>query len=204
MWNPKTVVESAYMSDLIYFWMSAWAVLQGPGRIYRRPVCIPLTIESLEERKQRHPSFFFYYCFIQLPSDNVLCVALFFSPASVFEAVSPWHEGRRFSLLFRLRDDLWVAGNSQRETRSVLCLPLSNYMTALRERGLRHNDPLMLPNIPFLFILKVFVQSRPLMLTVPSSSRHCKRGTKHKSRASSRQRSEESASPVSPTEGCVR
>lgn len=25
---------------------------------------------------QRHP---FFYCFIQLPSDNVLCVALFFS-----------------------------------------------------------------------------------------------------------------------------
>lgn len=77
-------------------------------------------------------------------------------------------------------------------------------MTASREGELQLCDPFMVPNIPFLFILNLFVQSSPLMLAAPSSARHWKRGKRHKHGVSTGKKSELLASPITPIEGYVR
>lgn len=78
----------------------------------------------------------------------------------------------------------WPVGRRKFSTgmdlqRSVYLL--SNYMTG----ELRLHDAFMAPNIPFLFILNLFVPSSPLMLSAPLSPRHWERRKRLKRPASS-------------------
>lgn len=121
---------------------------------------------------------------------NILSIPSFLS-ARCFEAMSPWHEGRNISQSPRRSIYSLTCGSQEILNGAGLAaerLPLSNYVTASREGELQLDDPFMVPNIPFLFILNLFVQSSPLMLAAPSSPRHWQRGKKHKREASSRKK----------------
>lgn len=98
------------------------------------------------------------------------------------EVMSPWHEGRNSlgsSCRSVYRLTCGSRGNLDGDGLAAERLPLSNYMAASMEGELLLHDPFMVPNIPFLFILNLFVQSSPLMLAAPSSPRHWERGKRH-------------------------
>ncbi len=120
-------------------------------------------------------SFFFYHQIILIQYSS--SVPLFSFPHCC-EVMSPWHEGRNI-LHSPCRSICGLTCGSQKilngDGLAAERLPLSNYMTASREGELRLHNPFMVPNIPFLFILNLFVQSSPLMLAAPSSPRQKKR-----------------------------
>lgn len=91
-------------------------------------------------------------------------LVLLFSLAHCCEAMSPWHESSEIlhspcRSICRLT--CGSHGTLNGDGLTAERLPLSNYMTASRERELRLHDPFMVPNITFLFILNLFVQSSP-------------------------------------------
>lgn len=117
------------------------------------------------------------------------------------EVMSPWHKWRNilhFPCHSFLWADLWVTRTPEQGWTQSRMSPLSNYMIASREGELQCYDPLMLPNIQFLFILNLFVQRIPLMLTAPH---HLGTG---EGRSTSTELQAGKKSEVSPIEGSVR
>lgn len=130
-------------------------------------------------------SSFFPPFIIKLSSYSILRV-FFFSIPHCCEVMSPWHKGRNI-LHSPCRSIRGLTCGSQEilngDGLAAEHLPLSNYMTASREGELLLHNPFMVPNIAFLFILNLFVQSSPLMLAAPSSPRHWERGKWHQLQA---------------------
>lgn len=135
--------------------------------------------------KAEMSSFLFAFSFSSNDPYTVSFVFLSSPSLHYCEVMSPWHEGRNI-LHSPCRSIRGLTCGSQEilngDGLAAEHLPLSNYMTASREGELQLCDPFMAPNIPFLFILNLFVQSSPLMLTAPSSARLWKTGKRHKHR----------------------
>ena len=155
-----------------------WALIKCDNTV--RDFCLAPLCQSGIAKLPRHSSyplfFFFYHQIILIQYSS--CVPLY-SFSHCCEVMSPWHEGRNLlhspcrsicGLTYGSREILNGDGLAAEH------LPLSNYMTASREGELPLHDPFMVPDIPFLFILNLFVQSSPLMLATPSSPRHWESG----------------------------
>lgn len=129
---------------------------------------------------------------IKLSSFNILSVSSLLFPSLLWGDVTlPWsynilHSPCRSICRLTCGSQEILNGDGLAAER----LPLSNYMTASREGELLLHDPLMEPNIPFLFIPNLFVQSSPLMLAAPSSPRNWERGKRNGHETSSSKKSE--------------